>query len=218
MKKFLIFLLLIAGYLSSANSVIAQYGAYEGGTPSQDILVDKLVGKITSFTKGGVAQIVYVDNLSAGDKRFSPGQDIMFKIKVKNISSKKINNVIVDDFVPSYVTPIEGPGSFDEATRRISFNAGDFDPDQTKEFTIKMRALPLSDLPADQSIFCPTNKVRATGETSADEDTSQFCIEKFVAAGVSTVPSAGPEFGIILLSGEVLALGTGIYLRKSSSK
>lgn len=213
MKKVFIFTLFVIGYLLIGNSVSAQYGQYGEPSPSEYILVDKYVGKVVSTTKGGVANLEYVDNLSASDPRFAPNQEVSFKIKVKNISNEKLYSVEVKDFVPSYVEPLEGPGTYDAATRTITFNAGDFNIDETKEYYIKMQVLIQGQLPADKGLFCLNNKVRATGGTSADEDTSQFCVEKTVT-GVSNVPQAGPEFGLLLISGEALALGAGIYLRK----
>ena len=67
-------------------------------------------------------------------------------------------------------------------------------------------------LPVDQGLFCLVNKAQAWSNTTTDDDSSQFCIEKQVAPPPK-VPSAGPEMGLILFSGEILALGTGIYMK-----
>ena len=213
MKKLFLIAVLVLSSTFFVPQALADYGQYGEPSPSEDILVDKYVGKVVSTTKGGVANLEYVDNLSASDPRFAPNQEVSFKIKVKNISNVKLYNVEVKDFVPSYVEPLEGPGTYDVATRTVTFNAGDFNVDETKEYFIKMKILTIGQLPSDKGLFCLNNKVRATGGKSADEDTSQFCVEKTVT-GVTNVPTAGPEFGLLLISGEILALGAGIYLRK----
>lgn len=215
MKRLTVFLFGILIFVLTASTISADYGQYGEPSPSEDILVDKFVGKVVSTTKGGVANLEYVDNLSASDPRFVPGQEVMFQLKIKNISNNKLISVEVKDFVPSYVTAIEGPGTFDEGTRTITFNAGDFNVDEEKFYYIKMQILPQGQLPSDKGLFCLTNKARATGGTSADEDASQFCVEKQVT-GTTKVPQAGPEFGLLLISGEALALGAGIFLRKRS--
>lgn len=192
----------------------ADYGQYGEPSPTQTILVDKLVGKPDSPTKGGLVQYQYVDNLSPSDPKFAPGQEVLFQVKIKNISNAQLTNVEVKDFVPSYVEAIEGPGSYDAGTGTITFNAGNFDVDQEKIYIIKMKVLAQSQLPVDKGLFCLVNKVRATGGSTADEDTSQFCVEKQVT-GAAKVPSAGPEFAGLLLAGNLLGLGLGFKLKKS---
>ena len=55
------------------------------------------------------------------------------------------------------------------------------------------------------------NKTQAWSNTTTDDDSSQFCIEKQVVEA-KKVPSAGPEMGLILLSGEIFALATGVFI------
>ncbi len=155
----------------------------------------------------------YVDNLSASDPRFAPGQEVLFKVKVKNTSERDITNVVVKDTVPSYLEPVEGPGTWDSSTRVITWNAGDFKVDEEKTYYIKMKVVNQDNLPSDQGLFCVTNKVVVTSSGPSDDDYSQLCIEKQVL-GVVKVPAAGPELGAILLSGQILALGAGLIIRK----
>jgi len=212
MKKILVaFALLVIGYTLYATPALAdcvgQYGQYGQPCPSYAIVVDKMVAK------PGTSD--YVDNLSVSDPRFTPSSDVWFKVKIKNTSTTKLVGMEVKDTVPSYLEPIEGPGVFNSTTREISWNAGDFDVDQEKTFYLKMRVLAQSNLPADKGLFCVTNFVKADSANAYDDDTAQLCIEKQVA-GAAAVPSAGPEWGLILLAGNILGAGTGIYLKKRS--
>ncbi|GIW64685.1 MAG: hypothetical protein KatS3mg092_0618 [Patescibacteria group bacterium] len=218
MKKYLfsfIVLFLITLYVPRYTlPVIAQYGQYgQYGqpSPSYSILVDKMVGM--PGASNDATSYKYVDNLSVSDPRFAPDQVVFFKIKIKNTSSTKLVGMEVRDTIPSYLIPVEGPGNYNDKTREIVWNAGDFDVDQEKTFYIKMKVAPQASLPADKGLFCVTNFVKATSSNAYDDDTSQLCIEKQVT-GISKVPSAGPEMGIMMLAGNLLAAGIGIYLRK----
>jgi len=217
MKKLIyVFLLLVASYWL-VNPVSAQYGQYGEETPSYSILVDKMVGK-PSQEKGGSQTVTYVDNLSPSDPRFSPNQQVWFKIKVKNTSSQNLTAVYVTDYVPSYLMPIEGPGKWNPDNRTISWNAGDFAVDEEKVYYIKMQVFDQSLLPSDKGLFCVVNKVEAKKDNIAyDDDTAQLCIEKQVV-GAKTVPQAGPEYGMILLTLNLLGMGFGIKLKKTNKK
>jgi uncharacterized repeat protein (TIGR01451 family) len=204
MKKIFAFLAIAFSFLAITISVSAQCGGqYESPCQSYSIIVDKMV------QKPGTAD--YVDNLSVSDPRYNPGNYVMFSVKAKNTSTTTLGGMTVKDFVPSYLTPIESPGTFDAATRTISWDAGFFNVNEEKTFYLKMQVNSQAYLPANQGLFCLTNKVEASSNTTVDDDSSQLCIEK-QAVVPSKVPSAGPEMGLILLSGEILALGTGILM------
>ena len=121
----------------------------------------------------------------------------------------------VVDFLPDFVEPVEGPGTFSDETREITVEAGDFEVDEEKEFILKVRVLVQDELPEDEALICLVNNSQAFNENVSDEDTSQFCVEKEVL-GVTEVPSAGPELGALLLSGQVTMLGLGILLKRKS--
>jgi len=213
---FLILLAIPTILFTTKKTVNAQYGCeygqYGGCLPSQSILIDKMVGR-SYINKGGIVTYEYVDNMSAGDPRFTPGAIVMFQLRVKNTSNTTLTNVTVKDYVPSYLVPIEGPGAYDTSTRIITFNAGDFNPDQEKVYFIKMQILPQNQLPADKGLFCEINKAVAYNDNVSDEDTAQFCIEKQVT-GVVTTPSAGPDLAIAIVGINILGGAIGLWLKK----
>jgi uncharacterized repeat protein (TIGR01451 family) len=217
MKKLVFALLVVfAGLTSLTNTVsaecVGQYGQYGQPCPSYAIVVDKMVGK--PGTSNDSNAYSYVDNLGVSDARFKPGQVVFFKIKVKNTSTTKLVGMEVRDTVPSYLEPLDGPGSFNSTTREIVWNAGDFDVDQEKTYFLKMRVYSQANIPSDKGLFCVTNFVKANSANAYDDDTAQLCIEKQVTAKV--VPQAGPEYGLILLGGQLALFGTGLYLKKRS--
>lgn len=213
MKNITLLFVGVIMFIFVSSPAFAQYGQYGGESPSYSILVDKLVGKPSSATKGGVTDYQYIDNLSPSDPRFKENQEVFFKLIVKNTSTTTLSSITVKDFVPSYLNPIEGPGTYDEKNRVISFNAGDFATGEEKIYFLKMQVLAQKYLPADKGLFCVVNKAQAYNDKTSDDDSSQLCIEKQVA-GVTTTPSAGPEMGLILLIGNFAILGTGYLLKK----
>lgn len=220
MKKLVTFFLLATGYLLLATNINAQqYGQYGPYNPSQYILIDKVVSK-PNQSHNNLSDYEYVDNLSPSDSRFSAGNEVFFRLKVKNTSSIKIYNVTVKDFVPYYLEPISGPGTYDSNNRTITFNAGDFEVDEEKYYYLKMQVFSQDRLPSDKGLFCLTNNAEARNDHVYDHDSSQLCIEKQVSGvpgtvtTVTTNPKAGPEMGIALLGVETALIGLGLYLKK----
>ena len=204
MKKIFALIAIVFSLLAVTVSVSAGCGGqYESPCQSYSILVDKMVAK------PGTSD--YVDNLSVSDPRYKPSNYVMFKVTIKNTSTTNFGELIAKDYVPSYLTPVEGPGTFDASTRTVTWNAGYFAVDEQKTYYFKMQINAQANLPVDQGLFCLVNKAQAWSNDVTDDDSSQFCIEKQVSTPPK-VPSAGPEMGLILFSGELFALGTGIYM------
>ncbi len=209
-------IILAACFLAFAASVQAQYGygygQYStGGGPS--IIIDKAVAMPTS-TKG--ADSHFVDNLSPSDPRFAPASKVFFRLRVKNTSDVKLTNVIVKDEFPQYVTPDATAGAFDEASRTLTLNAGDFAPQEEKEYFISATIASTSKLPQDKNLICLINKARVNTHELVDEDTSQFCVEQHFVQGVSEIPATGPHDAIPLLTLFSLVAALGIYIRKQA--
>lgn len=201
-RRVVIALILFASALLVSGKAYAQYGY--GSVPSKAIRIDKLV------IKPGTSD--YVDNLSSADPKFSPSQDVWFKLIVKNTSQVKLNDVEVREILPAYVDFVSGPGNFDTNSRVLTFDAGDFEVDQEKEYFIKTRFVSQDKLPQDKSVVCVVNKVEAKNMDVFDEDTAQFCVEKQVL-GAKEVPAAGPELGLLFFASQFGLLGTGIFLK-----
>lgn len=219
MKKrlyILFFILYSIFYIPSFSPVSAQYGQ---PIYNYSLYVDKTVANPYPADKGGNincdSRYQYQDNYLPADisKRFKADQIVCFQLKVKNTSNVALTNVQARDTFPSYITPLVGPGAYDEATRTITFNADDFAINEEKVFFIKAIISSQQYLPADKGLFCLTNKADAWATNAYDDDYAQLCIEKQVT-GVTTAPSAGPEMGILLIGGEITLLGLGIYLKK----
>lgn len=223
MKTKLLFSILFATVLAAFAPVVladgqyGQYGQYGQPSPNQSISINKKVGKITGTTKGGVVSIEYVDNLNPSDPRFKPGSEVMFQITVKNTSTVAISKITVKDSPPAYVEPMEGPGTYDAASRVITWDAGSFQPGEEKVFYLKMQLFGQNQLPADKGLFCLVNQSQASTDQATSTDTAQFCVEKEVI-GAKQAPAAGPEDGILLMGAQTVLIGIGFSLKKLASR
>ena len=192
-----------------------QYGQYGGCSSAQSIMIDKLVGK-NSVTDCNTTP--YVDNLSPTDPRFKANNLVCFQIKVKNPSSITLNNVKVVDTIPNYLSPVEGPGNYDAASKTITFYIPQLQANEEKISWMKMQVKNQTALNAIVEQPCENNAVSASADNvPSQSDTSQFCVEKQVAVGVTQVPSTGPEDILPILIGSISALGAGIVLKKKTN-
>lgn len=215
MKKLLASYIFLIIFLILAPVTLAQYGQY-GAPSSLSIMVSKLVGFPTQ-TKGGQlvcdTSVSFANNFSPSDPRFKPNDFICFKVKVTNTSNTTLTNVTVKDFVPPDIEAINGPGSYDSNTKIVTISAGDFAQNEEKDYFFLMQVHQQNQLPADKGLFCEVNKSQAYNDSVTDDSTSQFCIEKQTINVVKT-PSAGPEMGVLLITGEALLFGLGLIIKK----
>lgn len=214
MKNVLLFFLLTVltstSVQAAGSNSVSQYGQYGGGTPSYDITIDKMVSTGTT-TKGGVTS--YVDNYAVSDPRFAPNQKVYFQVKVKNTSNATLTNVEVRDFMPSYVEAVEGPGSYDQNSKTIYWKYDELKAGEEKVEKLVAQVYPQTNLPADKGVMCMTNKASVKADSAFDEDSSQFCVEKQVL-NVQQVPTAGPEYGLVVSAISMLGLSAGVYLKR----
>jgi uncharacterized repeat protein (TIGR01451 family) len=214
---FLFILTLFAAASVSADSgQYGQYGQYGGGSPSTSIIIDKMVSQ-GSTTKGGV--VSYVDNYSPSDTRLSPGSKVYFQIKVKNTSEVTLKNVEVQDVLPAHLDAVEGPGTYDQNNKTISWTYPELKPNEEKIEKIIAQVYSQNRLPADKGLFCMTNKATAKVNNLYDDDTAQFCVEKQVALNKGGVPQTTPQAGapgIALSVMSIVSLAGGLYIRRKS--
>ncbi len=180
---------------------------YGGGVEcpkAGQVLVDK---KVRNPASG-----IYVDNLGLSDPKYLPEQVVIFQIIVKNSGDGSISNLKVTDTLPQFVDYMSGPGNYDSATRKLSFNVANLGAGTSQTFEIKGRVVHQAALPEEKSTVCPVNVVDVTVDSQTDHDESQFCVQKKIA--VPTVPQAGPQDWLISLFGLGTIFTIGIYLRK----
>src|SRR3989338_7428278 len=166
----LVMFVLVVREAKADNAQYGPYGQYGGNPPTQNLLIDKMVGKPSATTKGGVTDYEYVDNLSPSDPRFAPNQQVYFRIRVKNTGNSKLYNVVLRDTLPSYINPVIGPGSFDANTRIITINVGDIDAGAEQFFYLVGQVFTMDKLPSDKGLFCLVNRAEVAGNNGSYDD------------------------------------------------
>lgn len=219
-KKTTTVLALIALFLSvtaAGNPVFA--GQYDGPHENKTISIDKRVG-IPHQSKGQVTY-EYVDNVSTDRYTFKPSDEVFFEIRVKNTSNVALIGVKLSDFEPQYFELFENPGVLINNKDILSIEAGDFAAGEEKVFTVRGRIMNSGDVPSGTT--CIINRARAEVSNVSDEDTAQFCfnkptedapVRKETVVKVETIPSTGPEHGLMIM-GLASVLGyAGTRLKK----
>jgi len=150
----------------------------------------------------------FVDNITLenSDTRytFAPGEEVKFRLRIKNTGDNVLNKVTVIDTLPSFLEQVEGQYTFDI----MDLQAG-----QTVEKELKARVVAVNKLANDKNMFCDVNRAEATSSDMSDRDTASVCAEKKVAG---ELPKAGATdtLAILISSG---ALGFfGLKFLKAS--
>lgn len=196
-KIFVLFLLTVFSLFTTGKVMAGQYEEVE----TKDISLDK---KVKNPNTGD-----WVDNLFSSDYKFSPDQEVEFKIVLKNVGNKDLDQVEYRDSLPEYLHYISGD------TSATIYN---FKVDEQKEFYPRARVNKEGDLP-NTGLYCVINTAYAWIEGGESEkDTSQVCFEKRVLGEVAPaiLPKAGPSAGLfILLSSALFAFAGWALIKKS---
>lgn len=203
-----VFLVLASQAQASGTNCSGFYGGtYTGSVACTKVSIDKKVQK--------PATNEYVDNLSALDAKYNPTQEVTFQIVVQNVGSEKLNNIVVTDTLPQFVTFVSGPGSYDKNTNKLTFVIASLESGASQTIFVKTKIVDNVTFP-NNGFTCVTNHVLAAAGASA-EDSAQFCIERPMKVyppvlGVKQTPPTGPEAAALPV---LLGMGGfGWFLRK----
>lgn len=181
-----------------------------------EILIDKQVRKPT--------QDIFVDNLTEFDTKFSPEQEVVFRILVKNTGDDTIDEVQVKDIMPDFISFVSGPGNFDKNESKngtLTFYINNLTPSETREYWIYGKVFAAGDLP--ENVICKLqNRAQARASSDRfDEDVAELCTEKgTVTKGgitVAEIPKTGPEGILLTLASLSSILGAGFVLRRKAA-
>ncbi len=193
---------LLIGFFSLflAKEAQAQYAQPE--VEVERIIVDKLVNYPDKKDKGG--KLIFVDNLSPSDPKFSTGRAVFFKIRVRNASGVEMRDIQVVDYLPSQLIFVGSPQFYRREDHSVRFVIQSLAPGEVKDFIIQTKVKALAD--QQEKITCVANRAEARSETAADEDTAQFCLG--LEKGPE-VPTELPKTGAPALLSILLGLGAG---------
>jgi uncharacterized repeat protein (TIGR01451 family) len=191
---FVLILLFVAKPLLAAVRCETYYGG-EVCVRTGELQIDKEVWDIEDG--------LFVDNMGLTDYKFAPGEEITFKLKIKNVGDEKFDKVYVKDTLPDYLELISGD---------LEFEIDDLEVDETEEREIKARVVSADKFPDDTTI-CDKNTAEVWSGDEKDKDTAQICMEEKVL-GVKVLPPTGPEYWLGLLLFSIAAGAIGLYLTK----
>lgn len=217
MNKIVLTLIATAAiFIASTSDTSAQYGCPPYGAecpPASKIVVDKTVRDPRA--KGDV----YVDNLTIADYKFAPGEDVIFKITIKNTGDRDVENIEAVDLIPVLNDVLLASGDTRSSIREITKSFGTLKSGETKTWYIRTRVKGAESIPAGTVCGDPKaiNRVTVHAKDMPDtSDTSSFCIQKTVL-GTTKQPETGAEMYLIAtaLAGLV---GVGFVGNKFSYK
>lgn len=192
-----------SGYNSNCPQI---YGA---DCPTSSLIIDK---KIQHPQTGEL-----LDTLSSSSVTFLPGQEVTFRIEVKNTGNTDLWNVQATDKLPDYVVFITGPGTYDSGSRSVNWIIDKIAPGETKQYFIKVKVKNADQLP-NLSLTCITNFTEARRDNLVAQDTATFCIQSKVLGVVKVLPRTGVSLFDILLGMTVVSAGLSIFFIKKNAK
>lgn len=164
---------------------------YGGGTPcpATGQTVDK---RIFNPATGE-----WVDGLGPSNDintRFRPGQEMLFKITVKNTGQATINRVIVEDRLPPFTDFVSGDGNFDAAARKFTYTIDNLESGKIHEANVRFKAFAAERLPAGSFLLCSAegvvNRVSIWADGRQATDETPICIGSSGQTGIGSVVSA----------------------------
>jgi uncharacterized repeat protein (TIGR01451 family) len=144
----------------------------------------------------------FVDNLDVTDHKFAPGEEVIFRIKVKNVGDAALEKVTVQDALPFFLRLSSGS---------LSFEIFDLTPGETEEREVRARVVGEESFPQNQTVICDVNIAEARAEEMFAKDTAKVCAAKKVAV-VTVLPPTGFTAFPVLLALSVLLAAAGITL------
>jgi len=190
---------LFTAFLLAADSSFAAvrcetiYGGGETCVKTGELQITKEVWNAQSAA--------YVDNLDITSYKYTIGESIVFRLRIKNVGDETFDKVHVVDHLPGYLELTDGS---------LDFYIDDLNVDETIERTITAKVI---SLPDDKTTICVVNSAEVQSGDERDSDTSSVCLEKKVL-GVSVQPATGPEDWLLFLSVPLLAGIAGLSLKK----
>ena len=157
----------------------------------------------------------FVENLNSADPTFSPGANVLFQLTIQNVSGQTFDPVVVKDVLPSYLTFVSGPGTYDAPSRTLTFTLNNVIAGETRNVQVMAKVLPTT-----VSFVCVNNYAEARADSVGrfDSDTAQFCIGTNVL-GATTLPVAGYNDLFLLLPFTGIGLtGLALLIKPASTQ
>ncbi|HNP89372.1 MAG: hypothetical protein BWY24_00419 [Microgenomates group bacterium ADurb.Bin219] len=185
------------------------YGGGERCWGTGELLIDKTVKNPDTG--------LFVDNLGVNDPKYTPGQEVLYRLEVKNVGSSEFSKVTVKDVFPSYLDFVWGPLGWDANTRTLQFDVYNLKAGESRQYEVMTRVFGKENLPSDRSLICTVNTGKVEADGKSDEDQAQICFE-YKVLGITSLPPTGVENLWFLVAGLLVTtiLGAKLALRKQA--
>lgn len=188
--------------LADGETCTNQYGSTVDCPPNH-IVINKKVRYPTNAN-------LFVENITKNDTAYTPNSEVEYDIAVTNTSNVNFATVTVIDVLPSQLTFVSGPGRYEAASNKLTYELSDLKAGETVHTRILTKVKDVSVFPNAQTCEI-VNTATATGPGGqSDEDTASLC----VSTSVVTMPVAGFEDYAYMLPFLALAvIGFGILAK-----
>lgn len=194
----------------SAQECTTQYGGTVDCPPT-DLVINKQVSQPVTNTKGGVtASATFVENLGTATP-YAAGSEVVYRLIVTNNSGQTFNPVTVKDVLPTYLTFVSGPGTYDAPTRTLTIQLENLIAGETRTIDFVAQVVSANQFPVNQNVFCVTNYAEARALNRFDSDTAQLCL-----AAAASLPVAGYDDMLLLLPFAGVGLSGLVLIKKKN--
>lgn len=194
---------LAAGINPSCPSV---YGAT---CPTGNISIDK---KVQNPSTGE-----YMESISANVVTFSPGDEVKFRIEVKNTSTTDLSNIKVEDKLPDFIDFVSGQGQFNSSNKTLSWTIDNLKAGEFQLFFITGKIQKNKTL-QDLGLTCLTNFAKAQQGQQVAQDNSIFCVQTKILGVAEELPKTGPENVVLIITASLgLFAMSAYFLNKSQA-
>lgn len=207
-----VFSLLFQPKVKAAVRCETQYGGTQICVTTGQLQINKKIcdpnqGSCDPTSAGFTDRLV--DNLGINSHLFAPGEDVVFRLSIKNVGDATIGNVAVADTPQS--------GFFQLESGPLNFNLTNLNPGETRQQDIRLKVADTTLIPQN-NVICVINAAETNGDDgSHDRDTAQLCLErKVLGKGVVEIPKTGLPPIAWITSGLFLLIG--FKLRKFNIK
>lgn len=175
----------------------------------------------------------YVDNLSAQQALFDPGEAVSFRIAIRNTGDKVVSDLTITDILPEYIDFVRGDGKFDRNTHSFSFTIDELGSEENRVYFLEGRIANRNSLPNTTQPTCVFNQVAVSFGKNTSQDNARLCIAArtttptptkaaatkggttiYPPTRSKTTPETGPQalalFALIPLG------GLGLWLKKKA--
>lgn len=122
--------------------------------------------------------LAFVENLIPTDPQIKGGQAITFKLTITNPTNAAVNNIVVDDIFPPYITYTDGEGTYDGTDKILHITLDQLKSKEVKTFIVKGQVSANTELPNDILKLCVINQARATADNKVSQDNTLTCLKK----------------------------------------